>query len=324
MFSFLCIMVLADGFVPQPPIQLESNDFIPVFAVAPLEDNLVVVGTDDNGHFFHEFTVEGKKIRSFGKRGQGPGDFEVPGWPTWDPYTKELWIYDPYVRQFNIFNRVGNFKQRHSQSEDVYLENHGKFIPMRNHRLFMVDAAEGRWNLTLLGNDFEKRRFGFALSNPKAAKLNDRFFTIDADRLVYNKKTSVIAVENLVPKVHIFDLDLKKRGVIPIGLPGWKHLDMAKALTMGDHPMKVENYRDEYTEIIAIKALAGGCFVVVYRNVSAYETMIQCFHITGKKLGAPFKSTREYIGFSGRTIFLVDPDDDSMQLHPVEVRPYVP
>ncbi|MDJ0835310.1 MAG: hypothetical protein QNK37_02275 [Acidobacteriota bacterium] len=314
-------MNLVDVFVSRIPIQLESNDFIPIVAVAPLEDNLLVVGADDSGFFFHEFTVEGKKIRSFGKRGQGPGDFEVPGWPTWDPYTKELWIYDPYVRQFNIFDRAGKFKQRRPQSEDVYLENHGKFIPMGNHRLFLVDAAEGLWNLTLLlRNDFAKRRFGFALSNHKAAKLNDRFFTIDADHLVFDKKVSVIAVENLVPKVHILDLDLKKRGVIPIGLPGWKHLDMAKALTMGDHPMKVENYRDEYTEILAIKALTEGCFVAVYRNVSAYETMMQCFHITGKKLGGPFKSNREYIGLSGSTIFLIDPDDENMQLHPVEVR----
>ncbi|HEV2148996.1 MAG TPA: 6-bladed beta-propeller [Longimicrobiaceae bacterium] len=67
---------------------------------------------DDQAKEVRVFDARGKHVRSFGRKGGGPGEFESPGSLDWDPQG-HLWIVDQSNARFSVFDTAGAFVTSH-------------------------------------------------------------------------------------------------------------------------------------------------------------------------------------------------------------------
>lgn len=58
------------------------------------------------------FGPEGEHVRSFGRKGGGPGEFESPASLDWDPQGR-LWVVDQRNARFSVFDTAGAFVTSH-------------------------------------------------------------------------------------------------------------------------------------------------------------------------------------------------------------------
>ncbi len=70
------------------------------------EDGSVFV-LDEMNRMVHVFDHQGTLLRTFGRRGRGPGELEQPGALTWGP-DGHLWIVDSGNARYTVFDRNGS------------------------------------------------------------------------------------------------------------------------------------------------------------------------------------------------------------------------
>ena len=323
MVLLVLFLISGDIYLERPPIQLEeTSGFIPITVVEPMADGLIVVGRDDHGNYLHLYDKQGAIRKSFGAHGEGPGQLSVLGWPTWHAARNQLWVYDLHRRQYVVYDRNGTYLDTVYTPDTIYVEQFGKCVPTVDGFLLMLDSHDGRWNLGLFDRDMKHPAFGFPVFDPRARLLSDPVFTIDATRATHEGKTVFLAAENLVPVVHVFDTDLQTINTIPVGIPGWEDADLTRLTRLTDEEIIRGTHRELYSEIRAVRALAGDYFVVLFGNVSSgHGTVAQTFSTSRQKIGSAYKSRKEFVGGYENVLLMIDPSTDDMTLFPVAIEP---
>jgi hypothetical protein len=94
--------------VALPPIGGDSGSGHVFGRVADIEigeDGSVFV-LDELSRAIHVFSEQGTLLRSFGRRGRGPGELERPAALTWGP-GGDLWVFDAANARFTVFDPQG-------------------------------------------------------------------------------------------------------------------------------------------------------------------------------------------------------------------------
>jgi hypothetical protein len=101
--------------------------------------NLIVFNTDDERNFYVsdvnnyrilKYNPEGKYLLTFGRKGQGPGEFQSLNFIRFDK-ENNLYIYDSINRRISFFNKDGNFLRQIGMKDryiSLHLNSKGFFV----------------------------------------------------------------------------------------------------------------------------------------------------------------------------------------------------
>ncbi len=94
------------------------------------EGNLYIIRWASNENFVYKFSNHGRFVKSFVRRGQGPGEIEWGGSVKFIS-ENELMIRDPGKTKFSIYNTEGEFLRDETQKSHVYVDkifSNGKYL----------------------------------------------------------------------------------------------------------------------------------------------------------------------------------------------------
>ncbi len=74
-----------------------------------VDDNENIYILDEKASNIRVFDKNGKHLKTFGKIGQGPGEFQSPGYFIQITPQKEIMVYDPPTRRFILFSLEGEY-----------------------------------------------------------------------------------------------------------------------------------------------------------------------------------------------------------------------
>ncbi|MGV3710921.1 MAG: hypothetical protein ACO1Q7_19010 [Gemmatimonas sp.] len=78
-----------------------------ISAVAQLSSGMIVVG-DNLSAQVHEYTASGRYLRSIGRKGRGPGEFNTVRW-VGECAPNQIFVYDNALNRISVFTADGNF-----------------------------------------------------------------------------------------------------------------------------------------------------------------------------------------------------------------------
>jgi len=93
------------------PLETKDESLIQYIKKVTIYDNKIYI-LDDQRPLFAIFTIDGKFIRSVGKKGNGPGEFYFPSDFLIDSLHKQIEVYDGLRDRILIYNLNGNFLKR--------------------------------------------------------------------------------------------------------------------------------------------------------------------------------------------------------------------
>lgn len=102
------------------------------------------------------FDPDGRHVRSFGRKGGGPGEFKDPIGLAWHP-EGTLWVADPANTRYSVHDTTGTFLATHRRALGGYgiPWNGGLDAEGRMHEVSYLPAADGRSRPVLLRFDRE-------------------------------------------------------------------------------------------------------------------------------------------------------------------------
>lgn len=136
------------------------------------EGNFYIIRWASNENFVYKFDNQGKFIKSFVRRGQGPGEIEWGGSVKFIS-ENELMIRDPGKTKFSIYNTEGEFLRDEFQKSHVYVD---KIFSTGKYLVSWQDNSPGMEkyinHLGLCESDFEniKEIYTYSFPNIMIAK----------------------------------------------------------------------------------------------------------------------------------------------------------
>jgi len=136
------------------------------------EGNLYIIRWTSNENFVYKFDNRGKFVKSFVRRGQGPGEIEWGGSVKFIS-DKELMIRDPGKTKFSIFTTEGEFLRDELQKSHVYVDkifSNGKYLVSWQDNSMSLEEFIN--HLGLCESDFEniKEIYTYSFPNVMVAK----------------------------------------------------------------------------------------------------------------------------------------------------------
>ena len=136
------------------------------------EGNLYIIRWASNENFVYKFDNRGRFVKSFVRRGQGPGEIEWGGSVKFIS-ENELMIRDPGKTKFSIFSADGEFLRDELQKSHVYVDkifSNGKYLVSWQDNSMNLEKFIN--HLGLCESDFEniKEIYTYSFPNVMVAK----------------------------------------------------------------------------------------------------------------------------------------------------------
>ncbi len=128
-----------------------EHEVIPLFKDSPDKEIYTIgwIGINSKGDYFifdgkirniYQFDEAGKFIRTIGRQGQGPGEFDVPRFPVFDK-SDNLYLFDSGGKQILKFSSPDyHFEKRIKigrYAQDFFRDGDGNVTPLRLHRYML-------------------------------------------------------------------------------------------------------------------------------------------------------------------------------------------
>ena len=170
------VVIISNPRTPALKMRIVFNEELSIGEVEGDENYMfgsnIGFNTDDEGNFYVadydntrilKYDPEGKYLLSFGREGQGPGEFQNLTVPRFDK-DNNLYIADTTNRRISFFDRDGNYLRQITVKER-YID------PFVNSKGFIVT---NKWEMNQQGN-VQKRIFCYGLFNDKFELLAELF-----------------------------------------------------------------------------------------------------------------------------------------------------
>jgi hypothetical protein len=170
------VVVISNTKTPALKMRIVFNEELSIGEIEGDENYMfgsnIGFNTDDEGNFYVmdyeskkilKYDPEGKHLLSFGREGQGPGEFRSLSVPRFDK-DNNLYIYDTSGRRISFFDRDGNYLRQITVKER-YID------PFVNSKGFIV---ANKWEMNQQGN-VQKQTFSYGLFNDKFELLAELF-----------------------------------------------------------------------------------------------------------------------------------------------------
>ncbi len=92
------------------------------------------------------YDMKGKFTRDIGGKGQGPGEFMLPGWFSLS-VNGDIYIYDLMTRIMSVFNNEGNFKRAFKMEKILYFPKGSFYVDENDNIYALFDEFESETDL---------------------------------------------------------------------------------------------------------------------------------------------------------------------------------
>ena len=159
-------------------IDTESNEIVETGLVdmeafdVDKAGNLYIILWTSNENFVYKFDNRGKFVKSFVRRGQGPGEIEWGGSVKFIS-DNELMIRDPGKTKFSIFNTEGEFLRDELQKSHVYVDkifSNGKYLVSWQDNFPNLEYFKNHLGLSESGFENIKEIYTYSFPNVRVAK----------------------------------------------------------------------------------------------------------------------------------------------------------